>query len=938
MKHFLLKSPLCFLFAFFLFSPGSFAENNNNEVVEVETLEELRSLDADGETVYLLTGEPVLIYQQGFRNKKWIQDETAGVEIDDPGGVLTTTFNLGDGLSGLKGTLNIHNNNYQFTPVENLPEASSTGNDMVAVERTLEDLSADDQGRLVHIADLVFDEEDQGDLFGTGNNYDVSDPTGEGVFRTEFWEADYIGVSIPEGEISVTAIVIMFHDNIQITARSLADMGITDMPSVAALRNQEPDEETVYTLSEEVILTYQQSFRNRKWIQDETAGIIIDDPGGVLTTTFDLGDGLTGLKGTLSYFRGNYRLTPVENLAEPTSKGNEMVAVDRTLESLSADDQGRLVRIEELHFDEEHHGENFDTGSNYDVYDESGIGIFRTEFFDADYIGSPVPTTPRHVTAIVGMFFDDIQITARFTDDFEALDFHSVTFVVNDEDGEAIEDAVVTFDGEAWEAGVYSMEDIPEGNYSYSVEKEGYQTEKGTILLEADAIIEIMMVILDPERLTEIPWTEAFDGEEFPPAGWSHYTLEDDGGWEADDESAHHNFLGSDEKADSWLVTPQIELPEDETVLMHFLERNQFMNTYGYSAVMISKGSGNPANEHFEEIHESDQAHGDWTEVTLNLGQYTGEIVYLAFVYRGEGTDTHRWWIDEVTLEQAPDVFEVPDLATLREEGLTDGTTYRITGEVILTFQQDWRNQKWIQDGTAGVIIDDEDGIITSEYDINDGITGLTGSLSVYRNNFQFHPDEDPGEASSSDNEPEVLVRTLAELSAEYQGRLVKVMDLSFDEEHHGEEFGGGENYTVFDESGEGILRTEFRDADFIGTDIPDDPKHVTAIVQMFFDNVQVFPRFLEDFEEVETSIIPEPELSDVQLYPNPASSQIRVEHAESRIDQVRIFNLSGQVVREVTVNDHAVSIDLYGLNAGMYIVQVVAGDTVVTRRLQVNR
>ncbi len=940
MKQFLLKGALCLMLVFLFLPFRGLAENmNKDEVIEVETLEELRNQEADGETVYLLTGEPVLIYQQGFRNKKWIQDETAGLEIDDPAGVLTTTFDLGDGLSGLKGTLTVYRNNYQFVPVENLAEASSTGNEMVAVERTLEDLSADDQGRLVKIIDLVFDEEDQGEPFGTGNNYDVTDPSGDGVFRTEFFDADYIGAPIPEAEISVTAVVHMFFDNIQITARSLADLGITDMHNVAALHNQDPDGETIYTLTEEVILTYQQDWRNNKWIQDDTAGILIDDNAGIITSTYEINDGITGIRGTLTSYRNNLQFLPVEDPGPATSHDNEPLVVERTLETLSADDQGRLVHIEGVLFDEDYHGDDFGGGNNYNISDASGSGVFRTNFYDADYIGTPIPTTQRNVTALVGLFFETIQLTARSLDDFEALDFHSVTFVVNDEAGEAIEDAVVTFDGEAWESGEYFMEDVPEGSYSYAVEKEGYQTESGTILLEEDKTIEVMLVVLDPDRITEIPWTEAFDGDEFPPAGWSHYTFEDDGGWEVDGESAHHNFLGSEESADSWLITPQIELPEDETILMQFLERNQFMNTYGYSAVMISKGSGNPANEHFVEIHESDQAHGELTETTVNLGQYAGEIVYLAFVYQGEGTDTHRWWIDEVTLEQAPDVFEVPDLATLREEGLTDGTTYRVTGEVILTHQNGNRNQKFFQDDTGAILIDDDAGVITTEYDKYDGITGLTGTLGVYNAMLQLVPEEDPGEATSSGNTVTPREVTLEDLNPDHQSMLVLVKGVSI-EADEGETFSPSTSYAIHDATAESEIRTPNVNAglDYFDWEIPSSAQDITAVVTQFQTTMQLMPRSTEDFKDTETSTNPEPELAAIQLYPNPATSQIRVEHADSRIDQVRIFNLGGQMVREVSVNDHAVSIDLYGLNTGMYIVQVVAGDTVVTRRLQVNR
>jgi hypothetical protein len=100
--------------------------------------------------------------------------------------------------------------------------------------------------------------------------------------------------------------------------------------------------------------------------------------------------------------------------------------------------------------------------------------------------------------------------------------------------------------------------------------------------------------------------------------------------------------------------------------------------------------------------------------------------------------------------EQLP--TDVATIADLRA-GSTDGTEYRLTGEAILTYQQSFRGQKFIQDATAGILIDDDGGVITTEYAINDGITNLTGTLSEFGGMLQFVPVEDPGAATSSDNE-----------------------------------------------------------------------------------------------------------------------------------------------------------------------------------------
>jgi len=237
------------------------------------------------------------------------------------------------------------------------------------------------------------------------------------------------------------------------------------------------------------------------------------------------------------------------------------------------------------------------------------------------------------------------------------------------------------------------------------------------------------------------------------------------------------------------------------------------------------------------------------------------------------------------------------------------------------------------------ILIDDDAGVITTEYDKYDGITGLTGTLGVYNAMLQLVPEEDPGEATSSGNTVTPREVTLEDLNPDHQSMLVLVKGVSI-EADEGETFSPSTSYAIHDATAESEIRTPNVNAglDYFDWEIPSSAQDITAVVTQYQTTMQLMPRSTEDFKDTETSTNPEPELAAIQLYPNPATSQIRVEHADSRIDQVRIFNLGGQMVREVSVNDHAVSIDLYGLNTGMYIVQVVAGDTVVTRRLQVNR
>lgn len=712
---------------------------------------------------------------------------------------------------------------------------------------------------------------------------------------------------------------------------------IIQVENLLELRQQEPDGETVYEVTGEIILLYQQTFRNKKWFQDETAGIEIDDPGaGVITTTYSLGDGITGVRGTLIVYQNNYQLVPVEDPGPPSSTGNEMIPIERTLDALTADDQGRLAYIEEVMFKEEYHGTNFSTGTNYDIYDPTGEGIFRTHFFQADYINTPVPTTARHITAIVHMYGEDIQITARSLEDFQATEAYTLTFEVVDEAGEAIDDAVLTFAGEENAAGDYVVEEVFAGVYEWELSREGFRTASGQLAVEEDLVFEVMLIAVDPHLVTELPWIEAFDDEEFPPVGWNHYQLGEYGAWEWDAAAAHHHFT-LDGEADNWLVSPAIQLPADEVMLLTFMERNQFMGSYGYSGVWVSDGSGLPQNEHFVELHESDQSAGELTERLVTLADYAGQIVYLAFVYQGE--DAHRWWVDDVSVEPAPDVFEVPDIATLVGEGRMDGTIYRITGEVIVThLQTAYRGQFYVQDQSGAILIDDAAGVVETALEIYDGISGFTGVFTEFQNMFQIVPAEDPGEPSSTGNTVDPMEVSLSELTKDIQGMLVVVRNVSFDEDNP-DTFTHNESYTIFDDTAEGVIRTPNSPGllDYFGTDVPDTPKDLTGVLHQRLEVTRLQPRSLDDFADPVGVGVAVADPDVFRIYPNPARDLLYVESHDQEIGQVRIINLSGQVIQTHEAVGHQLSLDVSDLRSGIYLIQIIAGENVSAHRIQIH-
>ena len=172
----------------------------------------------------------------------------------------------------------------------------------------------------------------------------------------------------------------------------------------------------------------------------------------------------------------------------------------------------------------------------------------------------------------------------------------------------------------------------------------------------------------------------------------------------------------------------------------------------------------------------------------------------------------------------------VANLAELRNG--TVGNTYVVTGEVWLTFQQDYRGNKYFQDETAGILIDDNSGVIISDFEIGDGVTGLSGVLGEFGGMLQLVPDSDPGDPVSSGNYPAPQVITLTELTTNfenYESELVRVNGVTFTDA--GTTFANGLIYPITGPAAAAYdFRTTFYDVDYIGTTIPAVPMDIIGL------------------------------------------------------------------------------------------------------------
>lgn len=191
--------------------------------------------------------------------------------------------------------------------------------------------------------------------------------------------------------------------------------------------------------------------------------------------------------------------------------------------------------------------------------------------------------------------------------------------------------------------------------------------------------------------------------------------------------------------------------------------------------------------------------------------------------------------------------IDVQNIAELRGMPTGENNVYRLVGEAVLTYQNDNRNTKYIQDATAAIVIDDYDGVIETTYNLYDGITGVTGYINKYAELLQFVPKADPGVATSSNNVVVPEVRTLASITSADQAKLIKVINAEV-VNPSGNYLATAQNIDVTDPSGSAVMRT-FYNTDYAETPVHDYPVNITCLVGQYYDDMQISPRFLSDFE-----------------------------------------------------------------------------------------
>ncbi|MCM1554847.1 MAG: DUF5689 domain-containing protein [Bacteroides sp.] len=194
------------------------------EVVTVASLSELCK-GTQGK-IYKVSGKVVVTaMDNNYRNYKWIQDEHAGIMIDDATALVQNTYAVGDGIEGVYGRLGNYKGQLQLAMVGNLPEASSHGNAITPIEVSAADLKAGIDtlcSRVVKLTGLELESAEG--VWAVATTYKALQGDADVNVRTILENADFLGEALPQGVFDLVGLAAVENNTVRVAPRSKADI------------------------------------------------------------------------------------------------------------------------------------------------------------------------------------------------------------------------------------------------------------------------------------------------------------------------------------------------------------------------------------------------------------------------------------------------------------------------------------------------------------------------------------------------------------------------------------------------------------------------------------------------------------------------------------------------------------------------------------------
>lgn len=273
------------------------------------------------------------------------------------------------------------------------------------------------------------------------------------------------------------------------------------------------------------------------------------------------------------------------------------------------------------------------------------------------------------------------------------------------------------------------------------------------------------------------------------------------------------------------------------------------------------------------------------------------------------------------------------NLAAVRAAGLNAWVNF--TGEALVTFTRPLvggRNQKYIQDATAGILVDDSAGLITTPFVIGDGISGIKGQLINFNGVMEFTPNQNATKSSTGNSiTPQVVtLATLAGNIDTYESKLVQINGVTFASGDGTAAFSVNTDYVINDGTAS-VFRTMFptSEVDYIGALIPQGSKNMTVLVSETTGILKIVARSLAD-----TNLsLKQNTISGLNIYPNPVTKgTLYITSNSASLKSVAIYDVLGKQVLNAKTSNNAVNVA--NLKSGVYIVKITEDGKSATKKL----
>lgn len=390
-------------------------------------------------------------------------------------------------------------------------------------------------------------------------------------------------------------------------------------------------------------------------------------------------------------------------------------------------------------------------------------------------------------------------------------------------------------------------------------------------------------------------------------------------------------FSGSPQDAESWLITPAMDLSAATQAVLTFQSTANFsgLDLEVYISTVYGGGAINM---------------GDWTQVTgfnlstasnydevasgdVDLTSYSpNATTYLAWRFQSNPTDGSRTWqLDDILVKEGPTVtptLTIYDIQyTLNDpaDSPEEGNTVTTSGVVTSPSQDASGDGYFIQDADGswnGLCIND----VTNTPSIGDSVEvtgiieenfGFTRMVSL--TNFVNH-----GPSSWTPTEVTIDAADASSLE-EYESVLVEVVDVECTNDNIGnglwEGHDGTDTLVVDDDcfNNDGVLGNWY---DIVG------------VMTYSFSQHKINPRTGADLTIIEYATVEE-STNEINIYPNPATDNVVINAAPDAI--VNIYSMTGALVANGVANT---TMNVSDLESGIYHVVISSNGKETARKL----